>query len=99
MSLASGGVVSEDLRKLRDFEEGVRSSFDKTAPVLTARIELISQCHRDCTAASMSAFAGDRWPPDVIVTAVRRYYRRARGLPSLCFLLNAVNNVLNGDKG
>jgi len=27
--------------------EGVRSSFDKTTPILTARIELISQCHRD----------------------------------------------------
>ena len=47
----------------------LRSSFDKTSPVLTARIELISQCHRDCTAASMPAFSGDRWPPGVILMA------------------------------
>ncbi len=30
-------------------------------------------CHRDFTAASTSAFSGYRWPPDVILTAVRWY--------------------------
>ena len=30
-------------------------------------------CHRDFTAHSASAFSGYRWPPDVIVMAVRWY--------------------------
>jgi transposase-like protein len=30
-------------------------------------------CHRDFTHASSGAFSGYRWPPDVIVTAVRWY--------------------------
>jgi hypothetical protein len=30
-------------------------------------------CHRDLTHASSGAFSGYRWPPDVIVTAVRWY--------------------------
>ena len=30
-----------------------------------------SPCHRDFTHASSGAFSGYRWPPDVIVTAVR----------------------------
>ena len=30
-------------------------------------------CHRDFTAHSTSAFSGYRWPPDVIVMAVRWY--------------------------
>ena len=30
-------------------------------------------CHRDFTHASSSAFSGYRWPPEVIVTAVRWY--------------------------
>ena len=32
-----------------------------------------SPCHRDFTHASSGAFSGYRWPPDVIVTAVRWY--------------------------
>ena len=32
-----------------------------------------SACHRDFTHASRSAFSGYRWPPEVIVTAVRWY--------------------------
>jgi transposase-like protein len=30
-------------------------------------------CHRDFTTHSVSAFSGYRWPPDVILTAVRWY--------------------------
>ena len=30
-------------------------------------------CHRDFNHASSGAFSGYRWPPDVIVTAVRLY--------------------------
>src|SRR5437899_11496990 len=30
-------------------------------------------CRRDFTATSTSAFSGYRWPPDVILTAVRWY--------------------------
>jgi transposase-like protein len=32
-----------------------------------------SPCHRDFTHASSGAFSGYRWPPDVIITAVRWY--------------------------
>ena len=31
------------------------------------------RCHRDFTADSTSAFSGYRWPPDVILTAIRWY--------------------------
>ena len=34
---------------------------------------LCRPCHRDFTAYSASAFSGYRWPPDVIVMAVRWY--------------------------
>ena len=36
-------------------------------------------CHRDFTHASSGAFSGYRWPPEVIVTAVRRRHRRRLG--------------------
>jgi transposase-like protein len=34
---------------------------------------LCKGCRRSCTAHSASAFAGYRWPPEVILTAVRWY--------------------------
>jgi hypothetical protein len=33
------------------------------------------RCRRDLTATSLSAIAGHRWPPEVILTSVRWYLR------------------------
>ena len=44
-------------------------------------------CHRDFTHASSSAFSGYRWPPEVIVTAVRWYLSYPLSAPQVTELL------------
>jgi transposase-like protein len=44
-------------------------------------------CHRDFTAHSISAFSGYRWPPDVILMAVRWYCSLPRSAAQVMRLL------------
>ena len=44
-------------------------------------------CHRDFTHASSGAFSGYRWPPEVIVTAVRWYLSYPLSAPQVTELL------------
>jgi transposase-like protein len=50
-------------------------------------------CHRDFTGHSISAFSGYRWPPDVILMAVRWYCSLPRSAAQVVRLLLAERHM------